>query len=181
MHSMSKSQSPLYGRFTQTIPTSLKWAPAGSNFPVNTKKDIYDIWLTYSWYEVTDNKVASTTIPGEDDLMLGSAAHKVSLYASVNPWKDFYITPTVTYYSPRYSLVDGDNSFVYGKIGSSMLTNISLLKKNAFGFDGMDLSFSVYNMFDEDFKFIQHNTGDYGSGPTPGPSRTFIATLSYDF
>jgi outer membrane cobalamin receptor len=155
----------------------------GIEFAADYKKDIYDIGLTYSWYEENDNKVANTTVPGEDDLMLANPAHKLSLYASVNVSKDLFITPTVIYYGPRYAIVNGNKGGenIYDKLGSSILSNISVLKKNAFNIEGMDASFSVYNIFNECYDFIQHGSGWSAGGPIPGPSRTFIFTLSYDF
>ena len=72
-------------------------ASRGIELAANYKKDIYDVGLTYSWYEARDNTVDEYTIPNENDLLLGFPAHKVSLYASVNPAEDLYITPTVTY------------------------------------------------------------------------------------
>ena len=155
----------------------------GIEFSADYRKDIYDIGVTYSWYEENDNKVANTTVPNEDDLLLANPAHKVSLYASVNPYKDLFITPTVTYYSPRYSIVSGNDGVnnIYDKLGSSILTNLSILKRNFFDIKGMDVSFSIYNIFNEDYDFIQHCSGWYASGPMPGLSRTFMFTASYRF
>ena len=151
----------------------------GIELAANYKKDIYDVGLTYSWYEASDNKVDVYAIGNENDLLLGFPAHKVSLYASVNPAKDLFITPTVTYHSPKYAITSYGSDYVYEKLGSSILTNICLLKRNAFGRKGLDLSFSIYNLFNEDFHFIQPYIGWYA--PVPGPSRTFMFTASYRF
>jgi outer membrane cobalamin receptor len=151
----------------------------GIELAANYKKDIYDVGLTYSWYEASDNKVDEYVIPNENDLLLGFGAHKISLYASVNPAKDLFITPTITYNSPKYAVTSYGSDYVYEKLGSSILTNISLLKRNAFGRKGLDLSFSIYNMFNEDFDFVEPYLGWYA--PIPGPPRSFIFTLSYHF
>jgi len=151
----------------------------GIELAANYKKDIYDVGLTYSWYEAADNKVDEYTIPNEKDLLLGFPAHKVSLYASVNPAKDLFITPTVIYYSPKYAVTSYGSDYGYEKLGSSILTNISLLKRNAFDTKGLDLSFSIYNLFNENFDFVEPYLGWYA--PIPGPSRSFIFTASYRF
>ena len=152
----------------------------GIEFSSRYKKGIYDIGLTYAWYEARDNKVTEHAISGEDDMLLGFASHKVSLYAAVNPADDLYITPTVTYYSPRHAITGSDGSnYLYEKLGSSILTNISLLKKNAFDMEGLDMSFTVSNIFNENFNFIEPYQGGYG--PIPGPPRTFIFSMSYSF
>jgi outer membrane cobalamin receptor len=151
----------------------------GIELAANYKKDIYDVGLTYSWYEASDNKVDEYAIPNENDLLLGFPAHKVSLYASVNPAEDLFITPTVTYYSPRHAVNSASAPYTYEKHGSAILTNISLLKRNAFNTKGLDLGFSIYNIFNEDYSFIEPYHG--GCGPMPGPPRSFIFTLSYHF
>jgi len=151
----------------------------GVELAANYKKDIYNAGLTYSWYEAADNKVDEYEISNEKDLMLGFPAHKVSLYASVNPAEDLFITPTVTYYSPRYALTSASAPYTYEKRGSAILTNISLLKRNAFNRKGFDLGFSIYNIFNEDYDFIEPYRG--GCGPLPGPPRSFIFTASYRF
>ena len=151
----------------------------GIELSANYKKDIYDVGLTYSWYEASDNKVDEYAIPNENDLLVGFPAHKVSLYASVNPAEDLFITPTVTYYSPRHAVNSASAPYTYVKHGSAILTNISLLKRNAFDRKGLDLGFSIYNIFNEDYSFIQPYHGT--CGPMPGPPRSFIFTLSYHF
>jgi outer membrane cobalamin receptor len=168
----SYSGSSYYTNFKRT-------GSRGIELAANYKKDIYDVGLTYSWYEAADNKVDEYEIPNEKDLLLGFPAHKVSLYASVNPAEDLFITPTVTYYSPRYAVTSYGSDFVYEKLGSSILTNISLLKRNAFNKKGLDLSFSIYNMFNEGYDFVEPYLGWYA--PMPGPPRSFIFTVSYSY
>ena len=152
----------------------------GIEFASRYKKDIYDIGLTYSWYESRDNKVTEYAIPNEDDMLLGFSSHKVSLYAAINPCKDLYITPTVIYQSPKHAITGSDGAnYLYEKLGSTILTNISLLKKNAFNKEGLDLSFTVSNIFNENFNFVEPYTGQYG--PIPGSPRTFLFTATYRF
>ncbi|MHC5059656.1 MAG: TonB-dependent receptor plug domain-containing protein [Planctomycetota bacterium] len=165
------SQS-LYGNFERV-------GSRGIELEAKYKKNIYDVGLAFSWYEANDNKVDEYAVPNENDLLLGFSAYKASLYASVNLAEDLYLTPTIIYHSPKYAVTDYGSDYVYKKLGSSILTNISLLKRNAFNKKGLDLSFSVYNMFNEGFDFVQPYLGWYA--PIPGPPRSFIFTLSYNF
>jgi hypothetical protein len=72
-----------------------------------------------------------------------------------------------------------DTDFIYKKLDSKILANISLLFKDAFEKKGLDLSFSIYNILDEEHDFVEPYLGWYG--PVPGPSRSFIFKLMYRF
>jgi hypothetical protein len=85
----------------------------------------------------------------------------------------------LSYYSPRYAVTGYTTDYVYKRLDSQLLTNISLLCKNAFEVKGLDLSFSIYNIFDEEFDFVEPYLGWYG--PVPGPSREFLFKLMYRF
>lgn len=143
------------------------------------KKDTTDVTLTYSYYKARDNKVDEYSIPNHNGLLLGFPAHKLSLLASFSPYKNLFITPSLTYVSPRYAVTDYGADYIYKKLESRILTNISLLYKDAFNRKGLDLSFSIYNLFDEDYDFIEPYLGWYG--PVPGPSRSFVFKLTYRF
>ena len=164
--------SSLYTNFEKT-------GSKGVELSAFYKKDKTDVKLSYSFYKAKNTKVSEYEVPGDNDVLLGFPSHKLSLYASHSPCKDFFITPTVTYHSSRYAITNYGSDFVYEKQDSTILTNISLLYKNAFKKKGLDLSFSVYNLFKENHDFIQTYQGYYA--PIPGPSRAFVFKLSYRF
>jgi outer membrane cobalamin receptor len=168
----SYNEASLYANFEKT-------GSQGVECSAIYKNDKTNINLTYSFYKAKDNTVNDYAIPGENDLLLGFPAHKFSLYVSHSPCKDFFITPTLTYYSSQYAVTDYGADYVYEKLNPKLLTNISFLYKNAFKKEGLNLSFSIYNIFNEDYNFIQPYLGGYA--PIPGPSRTFIFKLSYEF
>ena len=168
----SYSTSSLYTNFEKT-------GSRGIEFSGIYKGDKTNINLTYSFYKAKDNEVSDYAIPGEKDLLLGFPAHKFSLSMSHSPCKDIFITPTLTYYSSRYAVTGYGADYVYEKLDSRILTNISFLYKNAFEKKGLDLSFSIYNIFNEGYDFIEPYLGGYA--PIPGPSRAFIFKLSYEF
>jgi len=168
----SYNEASLYTNFKKT-------GSQGVECSAKYKNDKTNINLTYSFYKAKDNTVSDYAIPGENDLLLGFPANKLSLYVSHRPCKDFFITPTLTYYSSRYAVTDYGADYVYEKLDPKVLTNISFLYKNALRKEGLDLSFSIYNIFNEECDFIQPYLGGYA--PIPGPSRAFVFKLSYKF
>ena len=157
-----------------------KTASQGVEATLKYKKATTDIALSYSFYRVRENKVTEYDIPGHSDELLGLPSSKLSLYASVSPVKDIFITPSVTYYSHRFAVTNYDGSnYSYTKTNPKILTDISFLFKNAFEKENMDISFSIHNLLDEKFDFIQTYLGNYG--PMPGPSRAFTFKLTYKF
>jgi outer membrane cobalamin receptor len=157
-----------------------KTASQGIESTLKYKKGTTDIALSYSFYRVKENKVTEYDVPGHSDELLGLPSHKLSLYASISPFKDFFITPSATYYSHRYAITNYDGSkYSYTKTNPKVLTDISFLFKNAFKKEDLDISFSVHNILNEKFDYIQTYRGNYG--PMPGPSRAFTLKLTYKF
>jgi len=154
-------------------------ASRGAEFSGLYKKGTTDVMLTYSYYRARDNKVDEYKVPGHGKMMLGMPSHKISLSASVSPYKDLFVTPSFTYFSPRYAVTGYGSDYVYNRLDSKLLTNISLLFKNAFNKNGLDLSLSVYNLLGEKYDFVEPYLGWYG--PVPGPSREFVIKLMYRF
>ena len=151
----------------------------GIEFTGNYKKDKTDITLTYSFYRAQHNRVDEYTVPGDKGALLGFPNHKIGLLASLEPRENLFITPSLTYFSSKYGVTDYGTDYVYEKLDPELLTNVSVLNKNAFGKKGLDLSFSVYNIFDEGHNYVEPYLGGYG--PMPGQSRTFVFSLMYRF
>ena len=151
----------------------------GVELAANYKKDECDLVLTYSCYKAKHNKVSEYAVPGHSGNLLGFPQHKLSLLASFNPCKDVFITPSLTYFGSRYAVTNYTSDYVYEKLDPKLLTNVSLLCKDAFKKKGLDLSFSVFNVFDEKYDYIEPYLGWYG--PIPGPSRAFVFELMYRF
>ena len=143
------------------------------------KKDTTNVTLSYSYYKARDNEVTEYAVPGHNGLLLGFPSHKLSLLASFSPYKNLFVTPTLTYYSYKYGVSGYGTDYVYKRFDSKVLANISLLFKDAFKNDGMDISFSIFNLMNEEYDFIEPYLGWYG--PVPGPSRSFAMTLRYEF
>jgi len=156
-----------------------KTGSRGVEFSGIYKKDTTNISLIYSFYNATDNEVSEYSVPGDGDSLLGFPSHKLSLYTSVSPCKNLFITPSLTYFSSRYAVTDYGTDYIYDKLDSKILTNVSLLFKDAFQKERLDMSFAIYNIFDEDYDFIEPYLGGYA--PIPGPSRVFAASLMYRF
>jgi outer membrane receptor protein involved in Fe transport len=151
----------------------------GIEFSGIYRKDTTNISLTYSYYKARDNEVTEYSVPGHNGLLLGFPAHKLTLLASVSPYKNVFVTPSLTYVSSRYAVTNYTTDYVHERLDPKLLTNVSLLFKDAFKKEGLDVSFSVYNIFDENYDFIEPYLGWYG--PVPGPSREFVLGLRYRF
>jgi len=168
----SYSGTSNYANFDRT-------ASRGIEFSGLYKKGTTDVMLTYSYYRARDNKVDEYNIPSHGSMLLGMPSHKLSLQASVSPCENLFVTPSLTYFSPRYAVTGYGTDYEYKRLDSKLLTNISMLFKNAFNKKGLDLSFSIHNIFDEEYNFVEPYLGWYG--PVPGPSREFIIKLMYRF
>ena len=142
-------------------------------------RDKTNVLVTYSFYEATGNTVTDYEVPDEKDLLLGFPAHKLSVLASFSPAENVFVTPSLTYYGTRHAVTSYDSDYVYEKLDPIILTNISLLFKDMFAKKGLDFSFSVYNIFNEHFDFVEPYLGDYA--PMPGPSTEFVFKLTYSF
>lgn len=143
------------------------------------KKGTTNVTLSYSYYRMRENEVDEYIVPGHDTMALGIPSHKLTLLASFSPYKNVFITPSLIYNSSKYGVTDYTSDYVYKKIDPTLLANISLLFKDAFNKKNVDLSFSIYNLFDERYEFAEPYLGGYS--PLPGPSRTFTMNLRYKF
>jgi outer membrane receptor protein involved in Fe transport len=101
------------------------------------------------------------------------------LLASYSPYKNVFVTPSLTYHGSKYGITDYTSDYVYEKLDPTLIANLSLLFKDIFNKKGMDLSFTVHNLFDEKFLYSQPYTDYYGL--IPGPSRAFTMNLRYTF
>ena len=146
------------------------------------KKGTSSLRMAYSYYLSRENEVGPYAVPGHRRDHAGIANHKFSLLASFSPYKNVFITPSLTYHSSKYGIVDWynvDGDYAYDKLDPTLIADLSLLFKDLFNKEGMDLSFTIHNLFDETMQNSQCYQDYYG--PMPGPSRAFTMNLRYTF
>ena len=90
-----------------------------------------------------------------------------------------FVTPSLTYHTSTYGITDYTSDYVYEKLDPTLIANLALLFKDMFNKKGMDLTFTIHNLFDEKFLYSQPYTDYYGL--IPGPSRAFTMNLRYTF
>ena len=155
----------------------------GLELSAKYKSGRIDSELTYSFYRVNNDELPDYNVPDEKYVNLGFPQHKVTFYASIETSEKYqcYITPSIVYYSKKYAITSSDGAWnlYYGTLDSAMLVNLSLLCKDAFKMEGLGLSLSVYNMFDDDFYYVEPYIGY--EGYTPGPSREVVLKISKKF
>ncbi len=143
------------------------------------KKGTSSLNLTYSYYIPREQKIDPYVVPGRSKTNLGIANHKFTLLASYSPYKNMFVTPSLTYHTSKYGITDYTSDYVYEKLDPTLIANLALLFKDMFNKKGMDLTFTIHNLFDEKFLYSQPYTDYYGL--IPGPSRAFTMNLRYTF
>ena len=113
----------------------------------------------------------------DDNMSLGQPQHKIAAAATFKLNHELYVTPSATYYSDRWALSPTSSSG-YAKTSDRILVNLTVIKKNFLGVDGLDASASIHNIFDEEYDYIQPIVFET---QFPGPSREFYFKLTYNF
>ena len=143
------------------------------------KKGASSLKFTYAYYIPREQEVDQYAVPGRSKTNLGVANHKFTLLASYSPYKNVFVTPSLTYHTSKYGIANWDGDYIYEKLDPTLVANLSLLFKDLFNKKGMDLSFTIHNLFDEKYIYSQAYQEDYGL--IPGPSRAFTMNLRYTF
>jgi len=143
--------------------------------------------LNHSYYRAINDSVDDFKVIDyqtnqliDDTMRLAFPAHKVTLNSHYKWNRHFSINPSLIYYSPRYGYnrVDDSGQLVLAQYPSSVLANIFFRYEDAF-YKNLDLGVGVYDIFGENYDFIQPYSG--GHAPLPGPSREVIFELAYRF
>lgn len=112
--------------------------------------------------------------------VLGFPSHKINLNASFNITKQLSVNPSATYNSMRYAydvVIDAQNNAYpqIKKFDPVTLVNLNVRYENIF--KGFDMSLGVYDLFNQQFLFVQPYFGL--NIPMPGPSREFVLKAVY--
>ena len=158
---------------TQGIELELKMQP-GTGFGA----------INYSFYRAKDNDVDNIRVKDnigsnvDDDVFLGHPQHKITAYYSSELADSLSITPSIIYLGVRNvtELAEGTGVRIFEEIAPQVLVNVNLIHRVK-EIDGLEVSFAIYNLTDEKYRFVQAYDG--GRGTMPAKSREFL--LKFDW
>ncbi len=151
--------------------------------------------VNYSYYMLNENTVADYGIPKEgeylepgfsnnqllkDDMLLGSAQHKVSLLGSFRATENLSLNPSLTSFSERYGFthVDDDDVTIAEKFDPAILLNFNMEYRDLLT-KGLALNVAVFDILDEKFHYIQPYNQYHA--PLPATTTEFVVRLRYKF
>ena len=137
--------------------------------------------LSYSYYTNRDKgSVESYISPSDNFQSLGLGKNKLSISASFNVTKDFYVSPSFIYKSSKYGItgITDDERFLYSRFPDTYMANLVIGKNNLF-VPRLKVSTGIYNIFNQQIDYVQ----PYASGhaPLPGATREVSVKCSYSF
>jgi outer membrane cobalamin receptor len=145
---------------------------------------IKDDWgqfdLNYSNVNTDANEPSAYQVPGHPEALLGAANHKVVANGNIKVLSEkLRLNLTEIYLSLRYGY-DYDSTSATGlsirQFQPAFLTNVFLERTDLLA-KGFSLGIGVFNLLDQDFRFIQPYNG--GHPPLPGPSRDWVVKAAY--
>lgn len=151
--------------------------------------------VNYSYYMLNENTVADYGIPNEgeylepgftndqllkDDMLLGSAQHKVSLLGSFRATENLSLNPSLTSFSERYGFTKENNeeTSIAEKFDPAILLNFNVEYRDLLT-KGLALNVAVFDILDEKFHYIQPYNQYHA--PLPATTREIVARLRYKF
>lgn len=136
------------------------------------------IALNYAYYSAGNKeKIPDYEVSDDATALMAFANHRVNLNSSFNLAKGLSLSPTVSFYGPRYGYnsVDSTGTSVAELFAPTTLVNIYLRYKTPL--KGLTIGLGVYDILDEQFKFLQPYDGYHA--PLPGPGREIVFRLQY--
>ncbi len=136
--------------------------------------------LNYSYFNTKPDEPIAYQVPGHPEALLGMANHKVGANVSFKILNDrTRLNVSETFYSQRYGYdydANSDSGLSIREFNPSYLTNLFLESTDVF-YSGLSLGLGVFNLLNQDFKYIQAYDGSHP--PIPGSSRDWILKASY--
>ncbi len=137
------------------------------------------IAVNYAFYSAANKqKIEAYTVSENSSSLLAFANHKFNLNSSFNITKDLCVSPSASFYGPRwgYTSIDSTGTSVLEKFNPTALINIFI--RYTTPVKGLTFGIGVYDLLDQKFKFIQPYNSYHA--PLPGPSREFVFRLQYN-
>lgn len=135
--------------------------------------------LNYSYYRAAYRGAASLLVPGQDNLFLGFPAHKAGVTVSWQATEHLSVNPNLVFLSKRYGYNrqdPGSGDPLLYEDDPLYLVNLYLQYRDVF-WKGLDLGAGVYDLFGQNYRFIQPYNA--GHAPLPGPSREYLIKVVY--
>jgi outer membrane receptor for ferrienterochelin and colicin len=148
----------------------------GFELDYRTKKEWGYVNMNYSYYRAIENQVDYYSVENHPELLLGFPAHKLAVAAHVRFARSFALNPSLVYLSPRYGYKTPSDGGAPKKFDPAYLANLNFSWRDIAAV-GLDLDIGVYDIFGQNFEFIQPYKGSHA--PLPGPSREFRIRLGY--
>lgn len=144
---------------------------------------LQDTWgnliVNYSYYTLAGkNEVPAYAVPGKTNYSLGSPQHKISVQSNIKLSEQFYINPSVQYFSERYGikiLPAGEFGTAENYEGKTII-NLVLQGQKIMG-SSLNISAGVYDMLNDKMDIIQAYNA--GSPALPVIGREFVMKLYY--
>jgi outer membrane cobalamin receptor len=146
---------------------------AGLETTGKLKAQWIELDASWSMYHALRNRIDDYRVPGDDNRTLGFARHRLYSALSINPFGEFFVTPSLTYLSRRWAIVsvytdaNGEDNFIYQKTDPEFLLDVTILHRNVF-MDGLTLSLSAHNILNEHAVYVEPYQGYEGFIPGPG-------------
>ena len=131
----------------------------------------------FSFYKVNKNTISFFEVDDKDDILLGFPTQKISLYGSIKLFENLYISPTIHYYSKRYTAYREEGKTLLSKeLDPIFIANLFIRYEINNNFE---IGAGVYDILDSKFSYIPE-TESYHT-PLPTRNREFLIKIKYEF
>ena len=140
------------------------------------KNEKLNFKLNYSFYKTNENTISLYKVDDKDDILLGFPTHKLSFYGTIKLLKNLYISPTIHYYSERYSAfrVSGVTAFSK-KLEPTTIANLFVNYKLKNGFE---IGAGIYDILDSKYMYVPEIESYHA--PLPTRNREFLIKVKYN-
>lgn len=141
--------------------------------------------VNYAYYQTTDNTVTEfqtlnmqTGMIVKESANLAFPTHKLTLNGHWKINRDFSINPSLIVLSSRYGYATADDTGgpIIQELESNTLVNV-FFRHRHFLTRNLELGIGFYDLFNEQYQFVQPYNG--GHLPLPGPGREIDLKLTY--
>lgn len=137
--------------------------------------------LTYSFYKpIKGNTVTDYQVEGQPQLYLGIPAHKVTYNGTFNISKRLHLNSSAIWHSERWGYTrfagEDEQDYHLQHFAPYLLLNTFLRYEHLL--PGLHLGAGVYNLLDEQHRYIQPYAGE--NAPAPSTGREWVLKLQYE-
>ena len=138
------------------------------------------LMCNYSFYQVSENNVASYAVALDEDYFLAFPQHRLNLITTLELSDMVSVTPSLSFFGDRYGYAYDEDagSANLQKFDPTTLINLNLRIVDWLK-EGTDISLGVRNITDTDYDYIQPYDG--GHAPLPSQTRSIYLSLLSEF